>query len=207
MAVRRKGTIRNWNEEKGFGFITPISGGKDVFLHITSLQQRSRKPEPGESVDFTLSKDKQNRLCAIDATFDGEKLKSKQKKHNGFLVVVVSALFLLSVSAFVATGNLPTAVLWLYLVGSLITIIFYWKDKSAARNGQWRTPEKTLHFLALIGGWPGALIAQAILRHKSKKTSFRAVFFVTIFLNVVALLWSLTPAGSALLDEWLHFLI
>jgi uncharacterized membrane protein YsdA (DUF1294 family) len=205
MAVRRKGTIKNWNADKGFGFISPSSGGKDVFLHITSLQQRSRTPEIGEPVVYTLSKDKQNRLCAVDATFDGEKLKRKTKKPSASLAVLISTLFLIAVTVLVLTVKLPAPILWLYLVASFITLMFYWKDKSAARNGEWRTPESTLHFLALVGGWPGALIAQAILRHKSKKASFRFVYFVTVFLNVTALLWALTPLGSATLAEWLHF--
>ncbi len=205
MAVRRKGTIKNWNEEKGFGFIKPSIGGKDVFLHITSLQQRSRTPETGESVVYTLSKDKQNRLCAVDVTFDGQTLKRKTKKRSASLSVVISTLFLMALSVLVFTAKLPVPVLWLYLVISLMTLMFYWKDKSAARNGEWRTPESTLHFLALVGGWPGALVAQAILRHKSRKTSFRVVFFITVFLNTAALLWALTPLGSATLAEWLHF--
>jgi len=205
MAVRRKGIIKNWNEEKGFGFITPNSGGKDVFLHITSLQQRSRTPERGESVVYTLSKDKQNRLCAVDATFDGEKLKRKTKRPSTSLAVLISTVFLIAVSILVFTVKLPAPIFWLYLVASFITLMFYWKDKSAARNGRWRTPESTLHFLALIGGWPGALIAQAILRHKSSKTSFRVVFFITVFLNIAALLWTFTPSGAAVVTEWLRF--
>jgi uncharacterized membrane protein YsdA (DUF1294 family)/cold shock CspA family protein len=205
MGVRRKGTIKNWNAGKGFGFISPSSGGKDVFLHITSLQQGSRTPETGESVAYTLSKDKQNRLCAVDATFEGQKLISKTKKPRASLSVVISALFLMALSALVFTAKLPVPVLWLYLVTSFITLMFYWKDKSAARNGEWRTPESTLHFLALVGGWPGVLVVQAILCYKSKKASFRFVYFVTVFLNVMALLWALTPLGSATLTEWLQF--
>lgn len=205
MAVRRKGTIKNWNADKGFGFISPSSGGKDVFLHITSLQQRSRSPETGGTVVYTLSKDKQNRLCAVDATFEGEKLKRKTKQLRGVFSLVIATLFLLVISALVFIDKLPVPVLWLYLAVSVITLFFYWKDKSAARNDEWRTPERMLHFLALIGGWPGALIAQAVLRHKSSKTPFRIVFFITVFLNTTALLWMFTPAGSAVVTEWLHF--
>ena len=70
-----------------------------------------------------------------------------------------------------------------YLFISLLTFVIYAKDKSAAEKGSWRIPENTLHFLALIGGWPGALLAQQVLRHKSKKQPFRVVFWITVLLN------------------------
>ena len=68
---------------------------------------------------------------------------------------------------------------------SLVTFVAYGLDKLAARRGAWRTPESTLHLLEFLCGWPGAWLAQRILRHKSIKTSFRIVFFVMVALNVV----------------------
>ena len=81
------------------------------------------------------------------------------------------------------------AILILYLVASVVAFVAYGVDKSAAQSGRWRTPESTLHILALIGGWPGALIAQNVFRHKSRKASFRIGFFLTIALNCAALVW------------------
>jgi uncharacterized membrane protein YsdA (DUF1294 family) len=49
--------------------------------------------------------------------------------------------------------------------------------------------------LALAGGWPGALVAQTLLRHKSRKQPFRSVFRATVLLNCAALAWLLTPDG------------
>jgi uncharacterized membrane protein YsdA (DUF1294 family) len=72
-----------------------------------------------------------------------------------------------------------------YAVISLITFIAYAVDKFAAQRGRWRTPEKTLHLLSLCGGWPGALLAQQYLRHKSTKTEFRVVFWGTVLANVI----------------------
>lgn len=204
MAVRRKGKIKTWNGGKGYGFISPESGGKDIFLHITSFQQRGRMPKTGEVIAYTLAKDKQNRLCAIDATFDGEKLKNENKQRSSFSAVAISSLFLIGLSAFVLFGKLPVSILLLYMAVSLITLIMYLKDKSAARTGGWRTSESTLHVLALLGGWPGALFAQALFRHKSKKTDFRIVFFVTVFFNIVMLLWASTPDGLLLLNDLLN---
>jgi uncharacterized membrane protein YsdA (DUF1294 family) len=72
-----------------------------------------------------------------------------------------------------------------YLIISLLAFIVYAKDKAAAKKGSWRIPESTLHLLSLLGGWPGALIAQQTLRHKSKKEPFRFIFWITVFLNCV----------------------
>ena len=66
-------------------------------------------------------------------------------------------------------------------------------DKSAARRGAWRTPERTLHLLALAGGWPGAWLAQRLLRHKSAKPAFRSVFRATVVLNVAGLIVLASP--------------
>ena len=82
-------------------------------------------------------------------------------------------------------------ILILYVAASLAAVVSYAADKSAARSGRWRTAERTLHLLALIGGWPGALIAQRAFRHKSRKPSFQIAFFVTVALNCAALLWFL----------------
>lgn len=94
--------------------------------------------------------------------------------------------------AAVLAGRLPWAVPAAYLVMSIVTYIVYATDKSAARGNQRRTPEKTLHLLALACGWPGAMLAQQRLRHKSKKEAFRGVFWLTVAANCGALAWLLS---------------
>jgi len=76
----------------------------------------------------------------------------------------------------------------LYAVASAACFIAYALDKSAARQGRRRTPERTLLLLGLAGGWPGGLAAQRLLRHKSSKTPFLIKFWLTVLVNLALLL-------------------
>lgn len=80
--------------------------------------------------------------------------------------------------------GLPLLVGAAYAITSLTCFVAYALDKSAAQHGAWRTPERTLLVLGLVGGWPGALLAQQWLRHKSTKQSFRQLFRVTVATNM-----------------------
>lgn len=76
-----------------------------------------------------------------------------------------------------------------YAALSLSVFIAYALDKSAARHGERRTPERTLHLLALAGGWPGGMLAQRLLRHKSRKPAFHVVLWTSALLHLAALAW------------------
>jgi uncharacterized membrane protein YsdA (DUF1294 family) len=79
------------------------------------------------------------------------------------------------------------AALWLiaaWAALNLLTFALYARDKHAARVGLWRTPENTLHLLSLLGGWPAAWVAQRLLRHKTAKRAFQAVYWMTVVGNV-----------------------
>lgn len=88
----------------------------------------------------------------------------------------------------------------IYLSVSSLTFILYAYDKFKAKRGAWRTPESTLHLLSLIGGWPGAAIAQQSLRHKSQKKEFRFIFWLTVIVNFGALFWLLSSSGAQLMS-------
>ena len=108
-------------------------------------------------------------------------------------------VFLAVYTAVAALWKLPLWVAGLYAGLSVVTFITYAADKAAASSGAWRTSEKTLHMLALWGGWPGALLAQQFLRHKSTKQSFRQVFWATALLNVAALVVLASPLRQVIL--------
>ncbi|MEM7587812.1 MAG: DUF1294 domain-containing protein [Acidobacteriota bacterium] len=80
-----------------------------------------------------------------------------------------------------------TAIGLLYGVASGLALVLYAVDKSAARRGGRRTPERVLHACSLLGGWPGALLAQSAFRHKTRKQPFRSIFWLTVCLNVALL--------------------
>ena len=90
-----------------------------------------------------------------------------------------------------------------YFIASLMTFIVYAMDKSAAKKGNWRIKESTLHLLSIAGGWPGALIAQQMLRHKSIKQPFQFIFWLTVIVNVGLLIGSLMGADVNALHEWI----
>jgi len=87
---------------------------------------------------------------------------------------------------------------------STIAFIAEGRDKSAARTNRWRTAEGTLHLLALAGGWPGALAARHLFRHKSKKRSFIVTFWITVTLNLIGLFWLTTPGVERLVHSLLR---
>ena len=97
------------------------------------------------------------------------------------------------------------AVLGVYMLAvSVLTVLVYAKDKAAAERGLWRIRESTLHLWSLLGGWPGAYVAQRALRHKTRKDAFLTRYRLTVAANcgVVALVfvllaWSFGGSGGA----------
>ena len=76
--------------------------------------------------------------------------------------------------------------IYMLAVGSL-TFVVYARDKSAAERGLWRVRENTLHWWSLLGGWPGAYLAQRAFRHKTRKEAFQARYRLTVVFNCAVL--------------------
>lgn len=83
-------------------------------------------------------------------------------------------------------GLAPWWIAGAYAAMSVVTFVVYAIDKAVAGGARRRVPEQTLLLLGLLCGWPGALVAQQTLRHKTRKRAFRRPFWGTVVVNVLA---------------------
>lgn len=179
--MRLRGKITKWKDDRGFGFIRPLRGGEQVFVHIKAFSNQHRRPIGNEFVSYEIVSDDTGRLRAEHVEFLGDD--STNATEGWTIAATIALLFLMFVGVSVFVGQLHFVVLALYLVSSAISFWVYRGDKAAAKQNQWRTGEGTLLLLGLLGGWPGAFIAQQLFRHKTKKWSFQIVFWATVVLN------------------------
>jgi uncharacterized membrane protein YsdA (DUF1294 family)/cold shock CspA family protein len=197
--VRFKGTISDWNDERGFGFIQPAEGGARVFLHIKAVRDRAVRPVNGKRVTYQLGRDDRGRPRAEnvrDSLLSSTPAKQPGTKPHPVLAAITSALFLTGVAVLALTGHLTANVAICYWAVSVIAFCMYWPDKWAAEHDARRTPESTLQLLALACGWPGAWVAQQLFRHKTRKASFQTVFWFCVGLNCAALVVLLALGGD-----------
>lgn len=195
--MRYQGRLHDWNDDKGFGFVTPNGGGDRAFVHIKAFARSSRRPVNGDVVTYALSRDTRGRLQAGSVRFAGAIEPVDDRARPG---IIGPSFALIFCAALVGAGllrQIPTNVLLAYAAMSTIAFIAYGVDKSAASAGRQRTPESTLHALGLFCGWPGALLAQRVFRHKSRKAAFQSTFWGAVAVNVVALLLFASDAGRA----------
>ena len=185
--MKLNGKIARWNDAKGFGFIE-TEAGESYFFHITAVKQESERPEAGSEVSFGAEKDKQgrNRAAWVDLGSDtglaGVSLPKPKTLKIGLGLVFLLILYVLS-----ATDFLPASTANSYLIMSALTAALYAFDKRQAQKSAHRVSEITLHSFAVLGGWPGALMAQQVLRHKSSKLKFQKTFWLSVIANLVIL--------------------
>lgn len=199
-----KAKLASWNRAKGFGFLS-LSGepkAKQLFVHVSDFSDKKLDPEKlvGHWFNYTLAKDKQGRPCAKRLSLVGAKPAFSGKSNDAGKRAGLSAMaFFALLGALVLLQKLPIALLVFYCVVSVVTFALYALDKSAAQAGRWRVQEAKLHVFALMGGWPGAMLAQQALRHKTQKQSFRWGYYSTVLVNIAALVYLLSPYGEPML--------
>ncbi len=207
---RLQGTVSYWRDDKGFGFVT-TDNAERVFFHIRDFSQvPARRPQQGDRLSFQLGFDKQQRSYALKLQLDEPAVpfsKSNQSAGIDFYQIrqqawcfryLFFALLLISLLA----GSFVFTVPLFYLEASLFTYWLYQIDKKLACSGQTsRLPEESLQMFSLIGGWPGALLAQKHLHHKVHKAPFQREFRFVIYGNSCFLLWLLSDSGADFLQK------
>lgn len=185
-----EGTLKSWNDDRGFGFIDPGQGGDEVFVHIKAFSKRNGRPAVGQRVTFEVEIGAQGKKRAknVEAARVAVAVRSRREERPAaWDIVSLSAIPVLIAVYVGASFYWKVSPLWAvtYFVASIVTFFAYAFDKTAAVRGNWRAQERTLLGLGLLCGWPGALLAQKGLRHKSSKRSFRTAFWITVLLNLL----------------------
>ena len=208
--MRFEGTLKSWEDDRGFGLLLPDQGGDEIFVHIKSMVNRQGRPQVGQRYTFEVElgpqgKKRANAVLPLRAATSIKSARHfRPNRHAekptrwGLASILAIPIFACIFAGAMINWRPPIMIALIYLGLSFITFVAYALDKAAAMRGGWRTKENTLHILALVGGWPGALLAQQLLRHKSTKTEFRWFFWTTVVVNIAAFVYFCSPTGQAL---------
>ena len=99
-----KGVLKTWKEDRGFGFISPEHGGRDLFIHISALGQTARRPKPGDIVHYQVNRDRQGKLRAVNARIEGSGVIETHQgpvkgSKAGFKRMAIGTAFVLGLAA------------------------------------------------------------------------------------------------------------
>jgi uncharacterized membrane protein YsdA (DUF1294 family)/cold shock CspA family protein len=186
--MREQGVLTEWNDDRGFGFITPVAGGPRVFVHISEFP-RGRRPASNDRVTYSVLMDQRDRRNASGVAYASPDRPSREVSPAVRTALTTAIAFCAILIALVMLDRVPVLLIPAYGFLSLVAFAMYRGDKSAAEQRAWRTPESSLHLIALWGGWPGALIARQVFRHKTIKQPFRTIFWLTVIANCGVLAW------------------
>ena len=207
--MRFEGVLQSWNDERGFGFIAPDAGGAQVFVHIKAFGPGAARPQLQQRLTYALETAPDGKLRASQVQpLNAQTRMASQRAAPGkrpserffhpprqpllLLLIPLLAVLLLVLGQLYTSTALPAR--W-YVLMSALAFFLYAKDKKAARQGRWRTSENTLLSVGLLCGWPGALLAQQMLRHKSSKPGFLLLFWLSVVANLVWLCLRYSPVG------------
>lgn len=187
--MRSSGILKTWNDERGFGFIDTGEAGRDVFVHIKAFPQGETRPVVGDRLTYLVETgpNGKDRACFVEYAQRRRRPATRPWEAPARLtlprLLILPAFAAISIYVHGRWGVSLWVPIW-YGVLSVVASVIYSFDKAAAVAGEWRTTEMKLHVVSLLGGWPGALMAQQIFRHKTSKRSFVAVFWATVVLNM-----------------------
>lgn len=197
---KEQGKIVHYHPDKGFGFIQ-YRGNQEIFFHERQFRA-GRTPIIGEMVVFEIKKDKSGRDCAdnVQELAFVQKQQAKRQKYEAYQArqeqkqgglnfwCAFALMYIIIFMGVMVFASLSFWLLGIYVIMGAVSFVLYYKDKLSAQSGGWRTPESTLHLVDALGGWVGATFAHKLLNHKATKPKFRALFYVTVFVNILMMM-------------------
>lgn len=195
------GEIVHWNDEKGYGFIRSSKDQPNIFFHISHYAYHHRRPKKGENVAFLLQPHPEHKPTAVRVVAQGHedtlyKSEAHDQQTNKPYLAEASVYAILNLLFYIILSTISIPITIASFIISILTFMLYSLDKHASLQNSQRVPEASLHIAALLGGWPGALIARPLLRHKTSKNRFIIFFWLSVIINffsLYAITWYLTP--------------
>lgn len=187
------GRIVEWNDARGYGFIAPEAGGADVFVHVSVF--RTGRPRQGDRILYNPGIGRDGRPAARRARLERDATEATPDYFDRHAMRVwAAAALMIGVLATVVMDRVPVWMLAPYAIGGLASFALYGIDKQAARRGEWRVSEATLHGLDAAFGIIGGLLAQLIFRRKTSKPEFTAITGGIAILHAIGLAGFLSGA-------------
>jgi cold shock CspA family protein len=121
--MRHEGKLTEWNDAKGFGFITPAAGGPRVFVHISAFPRDRRRPTVNEPITYHLAKDSQNRPKALKVGYLKAVRLACPRSRELTLACAIAAAFFALLAALSAADHVPMQLLAAYALLSVITFV------------------------------------------------------------------------------------
>lgn len=175
---RLSGAVVEWDDKRGYGWVEV--DGKRTFAHMRDFGRTTRRPRKGDEVSFLPGKDAEGRNCAQEIEFTGKSF----FKHGitPDIAIVLSCTLVIPIIAGFKISVAPWILPAWFLMASRMSWLQYSFDKERAQAGMARLSEWTLLGADLVGGWPGGFMAHRKLRHKTRKWSYQARYWLIVAL-------------------------
>ena len=204
--MRQVGRLTHWKDDQGYGYISPDDGSGLIFVNLQSFTNSQQRPHRNDIVRYTAVSYGNDRARAEDVEFVRATTENSDSSIKGPGILAFAVFFILLVAERVWEGKLPVSVFGLYMFASAIAFVIYRHEKAMATSHPWKISDSALHLCSLVGGWPGAALADKMVHHEPQKMSFRVIYWSTVVLNSFVFFWLLSTSGSAQLRSILNSL-
>ncbi|MEO6015285.1 MAG: cold shock and DUF1294 domain-containing protein [Devosia sp.] len=187
----KTGQIVDWHDAAGYGFIEDSARRERLFFHISEMAAGGPRPAVGDQVTYVIGIGRDGRPAATQVRVRGAAIQHSRDDRSMPQRIAVrltaAAVLTAVVAAMIITGRAGSWLIGAYGAMGSVCLAAYAFDKRAAKRGDWRTSENTLHGIDLLFGIIGGLVAQALLHHKTSKLPFAVTTWLIYAMHVAGL--------------------